>query len=294
MSWIKIEKDLLTDPRVHRIATQLRNGGALQGCDATPSQAVTVVLGALVHLWILADTHIGNDDVLPLGTNEINEIIGVQNFCELVPRDWLQIIDAHNVKLPDFHAHNGTIAKERAQTQKRTQRYRKFGNAQASHTRDGRASPDLDLDQEYKKKPSKEKKSTAQRLPSDWDLSAARSAYAKAQSVDPDQTFMDFRDYWNAASGASSRKHDWDSTWRMWCRRAARSRAPNGHAPSPARDIGAWAEARAAAKEIGFREPYPAETASSYLDNAKRERERIKIPAPVPQALLDKMRGLRA
>jgi hypothetical protein len=42
----------------------------------------------------------------------------------LLPSDWLQIIDSDHVKLPDFHTHNGTTAKERALANKRQQKHR--------------------------------------------------------------------------------------------------------------------------------------------------------------------------
>lgn len=136
--WIKLEKDLLTDPRVIRMGAKLCNGTALRG--------VTVVLGGLAHLWMLADTHIGNDDIIPLGADEINDVIGIGGFCQLLPQDWLQVIDSDHVKLPGFHTHNGTIAKERAQTAKRVQKHRNISNAAPLQARNARPLPDLDQD----------------------------------------------------------------------------------------------------------------------------------------------------
>lgn len=130
MAWIKFEKDLLTDPRVLRIAKnleqrwQLTDAEPLPSCNAATLPAVTLVCGALVRIWCLADTHVGEDDVLPLGIDEINEHIGIPGFCELLPVDWLVEIDNQSVKLPNFHAHNGTEAKKRAVTQKRVAKFR--------------------------------------------------------------------------------------------------------------------------------------------------------------------------
>lgn len=61
-------------------------------------------------------------------------------------------------------------------------------------------------------------RSAATRFPKDWELTEDRRAYATAQGIDASATFENFRDYWTAASGAKARKHDWDATWRMWCR----------------------------------------------------------------------------
>lgn len=61
-------------------------------------------------------------------------------------------------------------------------------------------------------------RSAATRFPKDFELTDDRKAYALNQGIDPAATFENFKDYWTAASGAKARKHDWDATWRMWCR----------------------------------------------------------------------------
>jgi hypothetical protein len=58
----------------------------------------------------------------------------------------------------------------------------------------------------------------ATRLPRDFALDGNRIAYAISQGLDPERVLESFRDYWLAASGAKARKHDWDATWRTWCR----------------------------------------------------------------------------
>lgn len=155
--WIKFEKDLLTDPRVLRIARILSDrwqlmeelGGSeiMSACNSQALPAVTLVCGALVRIWVLADTHIDPDNVLPLGKNELNDIVGIPGFCDLLPEDWMVEIDEHQVELPHFHAHNGTEAKKKAVTQKRVARHR----VRALQSGNGRALPDLDLDQDLDK-----------------------------------------------------------------------------------------------------------------------------------------------
>jgi hypothetical protein len=80
----------------------------------------------------------------------------------------------------------------------------------------------------------------ATRLPEDFTLTPERRAVAEIEKSDPDREFQNFTDYWLSASGAKSRKHDWDRTWRMWCRRAADFK-PKGHSSAPApKRTGAW------------------------------------------------------
>lgn len=152
MAWIKFEKDLLTDPRVLRIAKALEAKFCLTDTvipadkpdywrNAAKLPAVTLVCGALVRIWSMADTHVDSSDVLPLGLDELNEHIGIAGFCQLMPAEWMIPIDEHSVKLPNFHAHNGTEAKKKAVTQKRVAAFR-ARNLKALPIRNAAALPD--------------------------------------------------------------------------------------------------------------------------------------------------------
>jgi hypothetical protein len=150
--WIKFEKDLQIDPRVLRMAKAIDRGLVLfrsdepdlDPCNAAALPAVTLVCGALVRLWCLADSHVGEDDILDLSAGDVDEFLGIPGFCALMPSSWLSV-DGDRVKLPGFHRHNGTQAKKRAVTQERVKRHR-VRNA-ASVTR-----PDQDQDQTKTKK----------------------------------------------------------------------------------------------------------------------------------------------
>ncbi len=143
--WIKLEKDRRDDPRVLRMARQLRDAGVTHE-RFTANAYVTLVLGGLDQLWIYADTHVREDDTLDLGTDEIDELVGIKGFCGLLPPDWLEVIDANRVKLPDFHAHNGTESKRKALGQKRSERYRNAEALQANNgaSRNGVTGASLD------------------------------------------------------------------------------------------------------------------------------------------------------
>lgn len=119
--WIKLEKDLETDPRVLRMAKDLAR---LSACNASAFPGVTLVVGALSRIWIYADSHARDDDSLDLGCAELDEWLGIPGFCSIMPRDWLIEIDERAIELPGFHAHNGVEAKKRALTQKRVANHR--------------------------------------------------------------------------------------------------------------------------------------------------------------------------
>ena len=122
--WIKIDKDLSESLRFKRVVRKLReSSNALRGVTSHVT-AHTVVLGALARLWVHADTHIQNDDILEATTDEIDELVGVDGFAAALPADWLQVVDPDHVKLPDFLAHNGGSARERKLNAKRQAAYR--------------------------------------------------------------------------------------------------------------------------------------------------------------------------
>ncbi len=128
-------------------------------------------------------------------------------------------------------------------------------------------------------------RSAACRLPDDFGLNEQRAAYATAHGLDPQRTIEGFRDYWSAASGSKARKCDWDATWRMWCRREqSTSPSPAQRLPQAPRHNAAWSEAKARAKAIGFREPYPTESASVYATEVKMA-ENAKPMAPIAERL---------
>jgi hypothetical protein len=233
--WIKVEKDLSNDPRVLRMASRLSHADVTLG-----SRSRLVVVGALVTLWWYADTHISDDDVLAIGADEVDELVGLKGFCALVPPDWLQVLDADHVKLVDYTAHNGSLAKNKALAQKRQQRHREKP-ASTSRSRHApvtqSALPDKtrqDIDKTEEKIEIGERVSrapTARRLPDDFSLTESRKAIAKAEGADPEREFAKFTDHWRAASGANARKHDWDAAWRNWCRKSHDMR-PNGRSPA--------------------------------------------------------------
>jgi hypothetical protein len=133
--WIKVEKSILSDIRFRRMVREYCNACALHEYTA-----VTHLLGALTQLWIYADEHIRDDDTMRGTFNEIDDFIGIKGFCDLMPRDWLVIVDSDNVQLPDWLTHNGSIAKKRALTQQRVERYRNKPNGNASPLHDSISS----------------------------------------------------------------------------------------------------------------------------------------------------------
>ena len=168
--WIKWEKGLESDPRVIRMAREMK-----RICNAPGLNPVTLVCGALVRLWAYADSHARADDTLDLGSDELDELIGVPGFCSIMPADWLRQVDDHTVELPNFQAHNGTEARRRALTQKRVETHRKRSGATRALTT---ALPDQD---------QTKTKTRELRSPSVGDLSPSESERAPRTAKKADE-----------------------------------------------------------------------------------------------------------
>lgn len=228
--WIKLEKDRRDDPRVLRMARELRHAGVTHE-RFTAAMHVTLVLGCLDVLWCYADTHIRNGDTLDIGADDVDELVGLKGFCGLMPVDWLVVLDANRVQLPDFHAHNGTEPKRKALNQKRQERHRNAPVTSPSRSTVTDALPDQDQTRprpDHEKNAISRERSTATHLPEGFGLTPERRAVAEQERVEPERTFANFCDYWRAASGAKARKRDWDAAWRVWCRNQDTRRGSNG------------------------------------------------------------------
>lgn len=235
--WIKIEKDLESDPRVLRIAKKLCNAPALHE-RINSAHSVTLVCGALARLWVYADSHIRDDDSLDMGCDEIDAWLGIPGFCVLMPSDWLNPIGDEAVQLPGFQAHNGVEARKKALTQKRVEQHRKRNSVTPALTT---ALPD-----QTKTRPDSDKTKTKEEsdgrigasrpatyLPEDFELTEARRAVGVTHRLDPTSTFENFCNYWRASSGQKARKRDWDAAWRYWC--SNQFTKPNGVTRLPTR-----------------------------------------------------------
>ncbi len=90
---------------------------------------------------------------------------------------------------------------------------------------------DTDTDTEADKRGERAKRAT--RLPEDFSLTPERRLVAEAERLPAERVFAKFCDYWRSAAGAKARKHDWDATWRNWCRSEADRSRGNGVPQQP-------------------------------------------------------------
>lgn len=114
--WIKFRVKLATDGRVRAAAR------------ATKQKPATI-LGGLLIMWALADSHADDEGILGGYTFEdIDEVTGIKGFCASLPADWIGQTET-GILLPRYHEHNGTTAKKRAESNARVAEFRRNGNA---------------------------------------------------------------------------------------------------------------------------------------------------------------------
>lgn len=286
--WIKIEKDLETDPRTTRMAKRLAAIYGLQsrdGCNAYALPGVTLVVGALTRLWIYADSHIRSDNTIDAGAAELDELLGIPGFCSIMPEDWLVEQSPQCVELPGFLDHNGVEAIKKAQTQKRVENHRRREREAACNAS---ALPDQTrLDQTKTKKKGAPKLQLVEGLSATaWErwttyrieirkplrpasLEAARRSLAKFGAQQIEVVEQSIAQGWTGLFPIKTNGKD----------RPARN------------DDAAWAEAKAAAGEIGFRKPWPQESPSVYMTQVTLARDRAPprsiaaVIAPLASAL---------
>lgn len=130
--WIKMGKDLLTHPKVVRMASALR-----------ADRLRTV--GGLFAVWCLFDTHSADGQLSGYTPDALDELVGFQGIAGAMESvGWLSH-DADGVYLPRFEEHNGQSAKRRAQEtdRKRTERKASASDADKKRTREEKRREEL-------------------------------------------------------------------------------------------------------------------------------------------------------
>jgi hypothetical protein len=141
MNWIKVRTHLATHPHVVRIASAL----------CLPS---VHVLGALVHLWSVADSHADGDLLRNMTPAALDRMTETPNLTqELSQVGWI-VGTPEGLQLVNYLAHNGASAKRRASESKRKNDVRKMS---ASCPHPSGTSAGLEKEKEKNNKKHKEK-----------------------------------------------------------------------------------------------------------------------------------------
>jgi hypothetical protein len=123
--WIKMRTDLLTSPKVVRMASAL-NADRFR------------IVGGLLSVWSLFDAHSADGSLVGYSLDSLDELAAWPGFsAALVAVGWL-VDSGESLDLPRFDAHNGASAKRRAQDadRKRVVRSASASDADKKRTRE--------------------------------------------------------------------------------------------------------------------------------------------------------------
>lgn len=205
--WIKMRTDLLTSPKVVRMASALK-------ADRFR------IVGGLLSVWSLFDAHSSDGNLSGYTPHSLDDLAAWPGFSDaMIAVGWLEH-DGETLALPRFDTHNGASAKRRAQDADRKKSVRKMSASEADkmRTREEKRREEIDIPP---LKPPVEKPATTRKtkIPSPFLLTAEMRQWAAedAPAVDLKTETEKFVDYWRAEAKT---KADWPATWRNWMRKA--------------------------------------------------------------------------
>lgn len=119
--WVRADKSLRNDPQVARLGLQIVTRDAM---IVTRDASVTLAIGVLLQLWMIADDRADNLDVVDMTEAELNAAIGIPGVARMLAPDWLTISDEGIIKIPSYHHHSIKRIKARQLSAQRSLRYR--------------------------------------------------------------------------------------------------------------------------------------------------------------------------
>lgn len=301
--WIKVDKDLIDDPRVLDAAHCLANKYIIAhtitgrgGSDLSEVEllrfACNAVTGALVTLWKYADEHIRDDDTLPITREALDALLGITDFFDLMPPEWVDELDDGTIILPRYCEKNALIAKKKTALKSNARvkafRARNKGKGNAisnAHVTDvtTRYTPvtkmvdqdqDLDLKKETPLPPCIDLDMKA------WDAWVSyRKAVGKAiKPASLELAQLDLAKY--GLNQLAVVNQSIAAGWRGLFELKANGKAAPSSTATPAPPLSAeWSELLAAGRAEGLGEPYKLETPQAYAERLRgyRARQRPKL-----------------
>jgi hypothetical protein len=279
--YLKMRMDTLTGPKLVTAASRLSHNQSLPF-----DTAKTLVVGGLVRLWAFAFDHVRDDNTLDCTPDDVNHIVGIDKFTDVLPPEWFQIIDTNRVHLPKFLEDYGLDPITR-----RANRERK-AKSRASHsqvTADSHVpiDQDIDIDRNLKKrKIPKEKKVPREAFDATTVAGLDATVWAQwiayrteiKKPIRPASLALAAKRL--AAMGPGQRAAVEYSIASGY--QGLFAPKPNGkHPPAAPNHSAEWAEAKHLAASIGFRAPWPQESVGAYTTGIKMEM--TKAPRSIAQ-----------
>lgn len=163
--WIKMRTDLLTSPKVVRMASALK-------ADRFR------IAGGLLSVWSLFDVHSVDGTLSGYSLETLDDMSAWPGFSQAMSDVGWLIVNGESLELPAFDTHNGASAKRRAQDADRKREVRKMSASDADkmRTREEKRREEI---KDQKLLPSDDDEEKKNQKPEKIDYESVFEAYAR-------------------------------------------------------------------------------------------------------------------
>lgn len=163
--WIKMRTDLLTSPKVVRMASALK-------ADRFR------IAGGLLSVWSLFDVHSVDGTLSGYSLETLDDMSAWPGFSQAMSDVGWLIVNGESLELPAFDTHNGASAKRRAQDADRKREVRKMSASDADkmRTREEKRREEIE---DQKLLPSDDDEEKKNQKPERIDYESVFEAYAR-------------------------------------------------------------------------------------------------------------------
>lgn len=231
--WIKMRTDLLTSPKVVRMASAL-NADRFR------------IVGGLLSVWSLFDAHSADGSLSGYSLDSLDELAAWPGFAAAMAAVGWLVDTGESLDLPRFEAHNGASAKRRAQDADRKRGVRKLSASDADEKRT-REEKRRDKEQQQQGDPPEDARQRFAMVetwrPDEVSLATHLKMIGVAPELVTDEAVAEFVSYWLTRPDTANNQGGWcrelvTSIKRAGVRSAAKpAQAPKGGRTSQHTDL---------------------------------------------------------
>ncbi|MDC7825290.1 DnaT-like ssDNA-binding domain-containing protein [Pseudomonas sp. BLCC-B13] len=219
--WIKMRTDLLTSPKVVRMASAL-NADRFR------------IVGGLLSVWSLFDAHSADGSLSGYSLDSLDELAAWPGFAAAMAAVGWLVDTGESLDLPRFEAHNGASAKRRAQDADRKRGVRKLSASDADEKRT-REEKRRDKEQQQQGDPPEDARQRFVMVetwrPDEVSLATHLKMIGVAPELVTDEAVAEFVSYWLTRPDTANNQGG-------WCRELVtsikRARVRSAAKPAPA------------------------------------------------------------
>lgn len=197
--WIKMRTDLLTSPKVVRMASAL-NADRFR------------IVGGLLSVWSLFDAHSADGSLSGYSLDSLDELAAWPGFAAAMAAVGWLVDTGESLDLPRFEAHNGASAKRRAQDADRKRGVRRLSASDADEKRT-REEKRRDKEQQQQGDPPEDARQRFVMVetwrPDEVSLATHLKMIGVAPELVTDEAVAEFVSYWLTRPDTANNQGGW-------------------------------------------------------------------------------------